>query len=66
MDRAHHLAAAGGHAVLHQQEVEVDALVAQRIALVDADHHRRQALDVFGRGKAGQASGSRARNASMP
>jgi hypothetical protein len=30
MDRPHHLATAGVHAVLHQESVEVDALVAQK------------------------------------
>ena len=52
MDRAHHLATAGVDAVLHQEPVKIDALVAQRIALVHTDHHRRQALDVFAFGKA--------------
>ena len=31
MDRPHYLATAGVYAVLHQEMVEVDALVAQRI-----------------------------------
>src|SRR5271157_173331 len=47
MDRPHYLATAGVHAVLHQEPIEVDAFVAQRIALVDTDHHLRQAFDVF-------------------
>src|SRR4051812_40852413 len=52
MDRAHHLPAAGRYAVPHQEPVEVDTLVAQRIALIDTDHHGRQALDVFCVGEA--------------
>ena len=35
-----------GNPGAEQQAVEVDALVAQRVALVDVDHRRREPLDV--------------------
>ena len=38
--------------MLDQQAIEADSLVAQWIALVHADHHRRQALDVVWAGEA--------------
>ncbi len=46
MDRAHRLSAAGRDACPQQQSVEVDALVAQRVALVHADHGRRELAHV--------------------
>ena len=46
VDGAHHLAAAGRDAGPQEQAVELDALVAQRIALVDADDRGREVLDV--------------------
>src|SRR5450755_487444 len=39
---AHHLPAAGLDSRLEEQAVEVDALIAQWIALVDVDHRRRE------------------------
>src|SRR5271156_402661 len=46
VDGAHHLAAAGGNAGAQQQTIEVHPLIAQRITLVDTDHHSRQASDI--------------------
>jgi len=43
---AHHLAATRRNPAIHQKPVEGDALIAQRIALVDADDRRRQAFDI--------------------
>ena len=42
VDGAHHLPTAGRDTRLQQESIEVDALVAQRIAFVDADHRGRQ------------------------
>ena len=44
---AHQLAAARRDARLHQKTVENYAFIAQRVAFVDADDDRRQALDVI-------------------
>ncbi len=46
VDGAHDLAAAGGDAGAEKQAIELDAFVTQRIALVDADDRRHEALDV--------------------
>src|ERR1700750_1046673 len=44
---AHELAAARWHASVQEQAVERDAFVPQRVALIDADHHRRQSFNIF-------------------
>jgi hypothetical protein len=49
--------AAGRDSAVEQEAVEVDALVAQGVALVDADDDRRQAFDVFTLGEAGPGEG---------
>jgi hypothetical protein len=49
---AHHLAATRRNPAIQQKPVEGDALIAQRIALVDADHRRRQAFDILSLGEA--------------
>src|ERR1700736_5062098 len=51
VDRTHYLPAARPHAVVDKQSIEADSLVAQRIALVDADHGRRESLDIFSSSK---------------
>ena len=51
--RAHHLAATRRNPTIHQKPVEGDALIAQWIALVDADDRRRQAFDILSLGEAG-------------
>lgn len=48
---AHHLAAPGGDAALHQQPVKRDSLIEKRIALVHADDRGRQPLDILTRGE---------------
>src|SRR5438105_385069 len=53
VDRAHDLAAPGGDAGAQQQPVEVDALVAERVALIDADDRRYRAAQVVLGGEAG-------------
>jgi hypothetical protein len=55
--RAQAFSAAGRDSAVEQETVEVDALVAQRVALVDADDDRRQAFDVFALGEAGPGEG---------
>jgi hypothetical protein len=50
---AHHLAATRRDAVIYQKPIEGDAFIAQRVALVDADDRRRQALDILACGEAG-------------
>jgi hypothetical protein len=54
--RAHDLPAVGLNAGAQQEPVEIDALVALRIALVDADDGRREPFDVGlgGQGRPGQ------------
>lgn len=54
--RAEHDLASGTDACAPEQSIELDALVAQRIALVDIDHRRREAC----------ASSTVANNARMP
>src|SRR5229473_7587753 len=49
---AHQLPAARRAAAPDHQPIEVDAFVAQRVALIDADHDGRQSPDVFGGGEA--------------
>src|SRR5215472_13154635 len=44
---AHHLPAPCGDPGREQHPVEVDAFVAQRVALVHADHSRREPLNVL-------------------
>jgi hypothetical protein len=44
---AHELAALRGDAGAQQEPVETNAFVAKRVAFVDADHHWRQAFDIF-------------------
>src|SRR5215204_4883552 len=46
VDRAHHLATARPDPGPQEQPVELDPLVAQRVALVDADDGGREVLDV--------------------
>jgi hypothetical protein len=60
------LAAARGDAGAQQETAEDNAFVEKRVALVDADHHRRLAFDIFALAKAGQASRLRALKASIP
>src|SRR6202012_1758242 len=50
---AQHLAPPGRYPGPQEQAVEVDALIAQRVALVDADYRGREARDVLGGGKRG-------------
>jgi hypothetical protein len=50
---SHHLAATRRDAAIHQKPIEGDALITQRVALVDADDRRRQALDILAFGEAG-------------
>ena len=52
---AHHLAATRRDAAIHQKPIEGDALITQRVALVDADDRRRQALDILACGEANYA-----------
>ena len=67
VDRAHHLAAAGRDAGAQEQTVELDALVAERVALVDADDRGHEARARRPRWRTpGHASGFRGSNASMP
>jgi len=47
MHRAHDLRAPGRNTGAQKEPVEVDALIAQRIALVDADDRGREPLDVL-------------------
>jgi hypothetical protein len=49
----HHLAATRRDAAIHQKPVEGNALIAQWIALVDADDRRWQAFDILASGEAG-------------
>src|SRR5262249_6186775 len=46
--RAHDLAAPGRNSGAQEEAVEVDALIAQRIALVDADDRGRESRNVLG------------------
>src|SRR5260370_24233348 len=51
MNSSHHLPAARAHAAVHEESVETDTFVAQRITLVDADHGGREPCYVFGGGE---------------
>jgi len=50
---AHHLATTRRDTAIHEKPIESDALIAQRIALVDADDRRWQTLDVLAGREAG-------------
>jgi hypothetical protein len=54
---AHHLAATCRNPAIHQKPVEGNALIAQWIALVDADDRRWQTFDILASGEAGPRMG---------
>jgi hypothetical protein len=49
----HHLATTRRDAAIHQKPIEGNALIAQWIALVDADDRWRQTFDILATGEAG-------------
>ena len=57
MDCSHHLAAARANAIVYEQSIKADTFIAQRVALIDADHGRRKSLYIFGRRKRGPGKG---------
>src|SRR3984893_7399558 len=51
MDSSHHLPTARTNAIVYEQPIEADTLIPQRVALIYADHGRRESFYVFGSGK---------------
>ena len=57
MDCPHHLAAAGRDTRPKKQTIKIDPFIAERVALIDADHHRRQAAHIIFPGEARPGQG---------